>query len=169
MAVNQLREKENIMNNVSLVGRLTKEPELKYTQNGVAVCNFILAINRPFKNANGENEADFIMIQVWRKPAENAANFLKKGSQAAVNGRINTRHYENDKGDRVYVTEVVADFVQFLDPKPQGQGTQKQQGQGSYQKQSNPYAGNSSTQNQNGNQFETSGGPIAVSDDDLPF
>lgn len=169
MAIKQLREKENIMNNVSLVGRLTKEPELKYTQNGVAVCNFTLAINRPFKNANGENEADFIMIQVWRKSAENAANFLKKGSQAAVNGRINTRHYENDKGDRVYVTEVVADFVQFLDPKPQGQGNQSQQGQGSYQKQFNPYAGNSNAQNQNGNQFETSGGSIAVSDDDLPF
>jgi len=169
VAVKQLREKENSMNNVSLVGRLSKEPELKYTQNGVAVCNFTLAINRPFKNANGENEADFIMIQVWRKSAENAANFLKKGSQAAVNGRINTRHYENDKGDRVYVTEVVADFVQFLDPKPQGQGNQSQQGQGSYQKQSNPYAGNSNAQNQNGNQFGTGGGPIAVSDDDLPF
>jgi len=169
VAVKQLREKENIMNNVSLVGRLTKEPELKYTQNGVAVCNFTLAINRPFKNANGKNEADFIMVQVWRKSAENAANFLKKGSQAAVNGRINTRHYENDKGDRVYVTEVVADFVQFLDPKPQGQGNQPQQGQGSYQKQPNPYVGNSIAQNQNSNQFETGGGPIAVSDDDLPF
>lgn len=151
------------MNNVSLVGRLTKEPELKYTQNGVAVCNFTLAVNRPFKNANGENEADFIMVQVWRKPAENAANFLNKGSQAAVNGRISTRHYENDKGDRVYVTEVVADFVQFLDPKPQNQG------QGNYQKQSNPYADNSSTLNQNSNQFQAGGGPIAVSDDDLPF
>jgi len=161
VAIKQLREKENIMNNVSLVGRLTKEPELKYTQNGVAVCNFTLAINRPFKNANGENEADFIMVQVWRKSAENAANFLKKGSQAAVNGRINTRHYENDKGDRVYVTEVVADFVQFLDPKPQGQGN--------YQKQPNPYVGNSNAQNQNSNQFETGGGPIAVSDDELPF
>lgn len=169
MTVKQLREKENIMNNVSLVGRLTKEPELKYTQNGVAVCNFTLAINRPFKNANGENEADFIMIQVWRKSAENAANFLKKGSQAAVNGRINTRHYENDKGDRVYVTEVVADFVQFLDSKPHGQGIQQKQGQGNYQKQSNPYAGNSNAQNLNRNQFETGGGPIAVSDDDLPF
>ncbi|WP_186668784.1 single-stranded DNA-binding protein [Sporosarcina sp. BP05] len=154
------------MNNVSLVGRLTKEPELKYTQNGVAVCNFTLAVNRPFKNANGENEADFIMVQIWRKSAENAANYLKKGSQTALNGRINTRHYKNDKGDRVYVTEVVAEFVQFLEPKPQGQGNQQQ---GSYQKQPNPYAGNSSTQNQNGNQFETGGGPIAVSDDDLPF
>ncbi|QNK90525.1 single-stranded DNA-binding protein [Sporosarcina sp. resist] len=158
-----------MMNNVSLVGRLTKKPELKYTQNGVAVCNFMLAVKRPFKNANGENEADFIMVQVWRKPAENAANFLKKGSQAAVNGRISTRHYENDKGDRIYVTEVVADFVQFLDPKPQGQGNQQRQGQESSQKQPNPYASNSNTQNQNGNQFETSGGPVVVSDDDLPF
>ena len=163
------------MNNVSLVGRLTKEPELKYTANGVAVCNFTLAVNRPFKNANGENEADFIMVQVWRKPAENAANFLKKGSQAAVNGRINTRHYENDKGDRVYVTEVVADFVQFLDPKPQGQvnqqgqGYQQPQGQGNHQQQPNPYAGNMNTQNQSTNQYGTGGGSIAVSDEDLPF
>ncbi|WP_210470439.1 single-stranded DNA-binding protein [Sporosarcina sp. 6E9] len=158
-----------MMNNVSLVGRLTKEPTLKFTQSGVAVCNFTLAVNRPFKNANGENEADFIMVQVWRKPAENAANFLKKGSQAAVSGRINSRHYENDKGDRIYVTEVVADFVQFLDPKPQGHGNQQQQGQEGYQKQPNPYGGTSNTQNQNSNHFETSGGSIAVSDDELPF
>ena len=131
-------------------------------------------MNRPFKNANGENEADFIMVQVWRKSAENAANFLKKGSQAAVNGRISTRHYENDKGDRVYVTEVVADFVQFLDPKPQGQvnqgqGYQQLQGQGGYQQQPNPYAGNMNTQNQSTNQYGTGGGSTAVSDEDLPF
>ena len=149
------------MNNVSLVGRLTKEPELKYTPNGVAVCNFTLAVNRPFKNANGENEADFIMVQVWRKPAENAANFLRKGSQAAVNGRISTRHYENDKGDCVYVAEIVADFVQFLDPKPQGQGDDQQQ--------YNPYAGNMNTQNQSAYQYGAGGGSIAVSDEDLPF
>jgi len=154
------------MNNVSLVGRLTKEPELKYTQNGVAICNFTLAVNRPFKNADGESEADFIMVQVWKKPAENAANFLNKGSQGAVNGRISTRHYEKDNGDSVYVTEVVTDFVQFLDTKPQGQGNQQLQ---DYQKQPNPYAGNSNTESQKGNQFETGGGPIAVSDDDLPF
>ena len=115
------------------------------------------------------------MVQVWRKSAENAANFLKKGSQAAVNGRINTRHYENDKGDRVYVTEVVADFVQFLDPKPQGQviqqgqDYQQPQGQGNHQQQPNPYAGNMNTQNQSANQYGASRGSIAVSDEDLPF
>ncbi|MFS0577266.1 single-stranded DNA-binding protein [Sporosarcina sp. 179-K 3D1 HS] len=163
------------MNNVSLVGRLTKDPEMKYTQSGVAVCNFTLAVNRPFKNANGENEADFIMVQVWRKPAENAANFLKKGSQAAVNGRINTRHYENDKGNRVYVTEVVADFVQFLDPKPQGQGNQQgqgfqqPQGKGGYQPQPNPYAGNANAHGQNADQYGVGGGSFEVKDEDLPF
>lgn len=162
------------MNNVSLVGRLTKDPEIKYTQSGVAVCIFTLAVNRPFKNANGENEADFIMVQVWRKAAENAANYLKKGSQAAVNGRINTRHYENDKGDRVYVTEVVADFVQFLDPKPQGQGNQhgqqnyqQPQGQGGFQQQPNPYAGKAN--NHHANQNGAGGGSFEVKDDDLPF
>ncbi|MFS0688985.1 single-stranded DNA-binding protein [Sporosarcina sp. 179-K 8C2 HS] len=164
------------MNNVSLVGRLTKDPEIKYTHSGVAVCNFTLAVNRPFKNANGENEADFIMVQVWRKAAENAANYLKKGSQAAVNGRINTRHYENDKGDRVYVTEVVADFVQFLDPKSQGQGNQQgqqnyqqPQGQGGFQQQPNPYAGNTNTHGQRANQYGSVGGSFEVKDEDLPF
>ena len=92
-----------------------------------------------------------------------------------MNGRINTRHYENDKGDRVYVTEVVADFVQFLDPKPQGQvsqqgqGYQQPQGQGSYQQQPNPYASNMNAQNQSTNQYGTGGGSIAVSDEDLPI
>jgi len=109
-----------MINNVTLVGRLTKDPELKYTPSGVAVANFTLAVNRPFKSAGGENEADFINIVVWRKPAENAANFLKKGSLAGVTGSIQTRSYEND-GKRVYVTEVVADRVQFLDPKGSGQ------------------------------------------------
>lgn len=116
------------MNTVNLIGRLTKEPELKYTPAGKAVVNFTLAINRPFKKQNGDNETDFIMIQAWGKTAENTANFLNKGSQAAVVGRIQTRNYENQQGQRVFVTEVVADNVQFLDPKNNGQGGQNAQG-----------------------------------------
>jgi single-strand DNA-binding protein len=106
-----------MLNRVVLVGRLTKDPELKFTPNGVAVTTFTLAVDRPFKNANGEKETDFINCVVWRKPAENVANFLKKGSLAGVDGRIQTRNYQNSDGKKVYVTEVLAESVQFLEPK----------------------------------------------------
>jgi single-strand DNA-binding protein len=106
-----------MMNRTVLVGRLTADPNLKYTPTGVAVASFTLAVNRTFSNQQGEREADFINVVVWRKPAENAANFLKKGSLAGVDGRIQTRNYEGQDGKRVYVTEVVADSVQFLEPK----------------------------------------------------
>ncbi|HDT9193057.1 TPA: single-stranded DNA-binding protein, partial [Listeria monocytogenes] len=98
-----------MMNRVVLVGRLTKDPELRYTPAGVAVATFTLAVNRPFKNGQGEQEADFIQCVVWRKPAENVANFLKKGSLAGVDGRVQTRNYEGNDGKRVYVTEIVAE------------------------------------------------------------
>lgn len=105
------------MNRTILVGRLTKDPDLRYTQNGVVVANFTLAVNRPFKNQQGENEADFINCTVWRKQAENVAEYLKKGSLAGIDGRIQTRNFENKEGQRVFVTEVVAESVQFLEPK----------------------------------------------------
>lgn len=105
------------MNRVILVGRLTRDPELRSTPNGVPVANFTLAVNRTFTNQQGEREADFINCVVWRKSAENVANFLKKGSLAGVDGRIFTHNYEGEDGKRVYVTEVYADSVQFLEPK----------------------------------------------------
>lgn len=105
-----------MINRVVLVGRLTKDPELRYTPNGIAVTNFTLAVNRSFKQ-DGEQQADFINCQVWRKQAENTANYLRKGSLAGVEGRIQTRSYDNQEGKRVYITEVVADSVQFLEPK----------------------------------------------------
>ena len=108
------------MNTVALVGRLTKDPELRYTQSGVAVTSFTIAVNRPFKNAQGENEADFILCQAWRAQAENLANYQQKGNQIGVSGRIQTRNYENNEGQRVYITEVVADNIQFLEPKKDG-------------------------------------------------
>jgi single-strand DNA-binding protein len=106
-----------MLNRVVLVGRLTKDPDLRITPNGVPVATFTLAVNRPFNNQAGEKETDFINCVVWRKTAENAANFLKKGSLAGVDGRIQTRSYEGQDGKKVYVTEVVADSVQFLDSK----------------------------------------------------
>jgi single-strand DNA-binding protein len=105
------------MNRTVLVGRLTKDPDLRYTPNGVPVATFTLAVNRNFKKENGEQEADFISVVVWKKAAENVANFLKKGSLAGVDGRIQTRNYDGQDGKKIYVTEVLAESVQFLEPK----------------------------------------------------
>ncbi len=115
-----------MINRVVLVGRLTKDPEYKVTPAGVQVANFTLAVNRTFKNAKGEQEADFLNCVVFRKPAENVNNYLKKGSLAGVEGRLQSRSYENNEGKRVYVTEVVCDSVQFLEPKGSNQGQVKQ-------------------------------------------
>lgn len=116
-----------MINRVVLVGRLTKDPEYRVTPAGVQVATFTLAINRAFKNAKGEQEADFINCVVFRKPAENVNNYLKKGNLAGVEGRLQSRSYENNEGKRVYVTEVVCDSVQFLEPKGSNQGQTKQQ------------------------------------------
>lgn len=109
------------------VGRLVKDPDLRYTPNGVAVATFTLAINRQFSNQNGEREADFINIVAWRKIAENAANYLKKGNLAGVDGRLQSRSYENNQGQRVFVTEVIADSVQFLEPKSNNKPTNQRE------------------------------------------
>lgn len=146
------------MNNVQLIGRLTKDVDMKYTPNGVAVSNFTLAVNRPFKNKNGEYEADFIRIQVWRKPAENVANYCKKGSQVAVTGRIQASSFEGQDGQMVYMTEVVADYVQFLDTRIGNSNRQRNQ-------QSNPYHNQQQNQNPFGDQAE----PLDINDSELPF
>ena len=106
-----------MINNVVLVGRMTKDPELKYTQGGVAVTRFTLAVNRPFTNQQGQREADFVNCVTWRKQAENTANFLRKGSLTGIEGRIQTSNFEGKDGNRVFMTEVVADSVQFLEPR----------------------------------------------------
>lgn len=102
------------MNNVTLIGRLTKDPELRYLPNGVATCSFTLAVDRPFLK-DKEREADFIPIVAWRQLAETCANYLKKGRLTAVQGRMQVRNYENNEGRRVYMTEVVANEVRFLE------------------------------------------------------
>jgi single-strand DNA-binding protein len=102
-----------MLNRVILIGRLCTDPTLKYTPQGTAVCTFTLAVGRKFKR----DETDFIPIVVWQKAAENCAQYLTKGSQCAVEGRIQTRNYENQEGRKVYVTEVVAEDVRFLDSK----------------------------------------------------
>ena len=129
-----------MINNVTLVGRLTKDIELQYVgQQQTPKARFTLAVNRPFKDANGENKADFIQVTVWRKQAENAANYLRKGSMCGVVGRIETGSYQGQDGNMVYTTEVNAESVQFLDSKnsadQQQQGGYQQQQQGGYQQQ----------------------------------
>jgi single-strand DNA-binding protein len=155
-----------MINNVTLVGRLTADPELKYTPSGVAVANFTLAVNRPFANQQGEREADFIRCQVWRKPAENVANYLKKGSLAGVVGAIRTRSFEGDDGKRVYVTEVVAESVQFLEPRGSNTGDNGAGNTNTNQGNQTPNAGQNKPPN---DPFANDGKPIDISDDDLPF
>lgn len=106
-----------MLNNVSLVGRLTKDAELRYTPNNQAVATFSLAVNRNFKSQNGEREADFINCVIWRQQAENLANWSKKGALIGITGRIQTRSYENQQGQRVYVTEVVVENFQVLEKR----------------------------------------------------
>lgn len=171
-----------MINRVILVGRLTKNPELRYTPNGVAVASFTIAVNRPFSNQQGEREADFIPVVVWRRQAENAANFLTKGSLAGVDGRIQTRNYENNEGRRVYITEVIADSVQFLEPK----GTKHADGNSNstaapagghpdYPPQTNSHSGANVGNNHSQDvpafedPFAKDSKPIDISDDDLPF
>lgn len=166
-----------MMNRVVLVGRLTKDPELRYTPNGVAVASFTLAVNRAFTNQQGEREADFINCVVWRRPAENVANFLKKGSLAGVDGRLQTRNYEGQDGKRVYVTEVMAESVQFLEPKNSQNAGQSFDRGGNYPSRSNEQDSPFGNQNQRQPQRNTrldedpfaGGGQIDISDDDLPF
>lgn len=107
-----------------MIGRLVKDLDLRYTQSGKAVATGTLAVNRRFKNASGENGADFINIQIWDKGAENLANFTRKGSSVGVNGRIQTRNYENKEGARVYVTKIVVENFTLLEKKSDGQGAQ---------------------------------------------
>ena len=112
------------MNKVFLIGRLTRDPELRYTESNVPVATFSIAVNRNFTNQAGEREADFINIIAWKKQAENVKNYIKKGSQVAIDGRIQTRSYERD-GQKHYVTEVVAESIQFLESKQETTANQE--------------------------------------------
>jgi single-strand DNA-binding protein len=164
-----------MINRVVLVGRLTKDPDLRYTPSGVAVATFTLAVNRTFSNQQGDREADFINCVIWRKPAENVANFLKKGSLAGVEGRIQTRSYDGQDGKKVYVTEVVADAVQFLEPRNASgnQGgsfgaNQNQQNQQGFNA-GNPFEAPSGKPSFNDDPFGGTSKTIDITDDDLPF
>lgn len=156
-----------MINNITLVGRLTKDPDMKYTGNGTAVATFTLAVNRNFTNQSGEREADFINCVIWRKPAETLANYAKKGVLIGVTGRIQTRSYDNQQGQKVYVTEVIADNFQLLESK-KADSSQNTQGGGVSNSQTNNYTRNQ--QNTNSATADPFGNSsIDISDDDLPF
>lgn len=138
-----------MINNVTIVGRLTRDPELRYTPSNIAITTFNLAVNRNFKNQAGDREADFINCMIWRQQAENFANWVKKGNLVGITGRIQTRSYDNQQGQRVYVTEVVADTFQLLEKRD-----------------------NSANQANIEDQMPAIFGatnPLDISDDDMPF
>ena len=139
-----------MINNVTLVGRMTRDAELRYTPQNQAVATFTLAVNRNFKNTNGDREADFINCVIWRQQAENLANWAKKGALIGITGRIQTRSYQNQQGQRVYVTEVVAEQFQLLESQKERSNQGQSQGYGQA-----PDFGRSE--------------PMDISDDDLPF
>ena len=143
-----------MINRVILVGRLTKDPEYRQTPSGVSVATFTLAVNRSFTNSQGEREADFINVVVFRKQAENVSKYLSKGSLAGVDGRIQSRSYENKVGQRVFVTEVIADSVQFMDSKGSNQQNNQSQQQGQAPAGNSPFANDNNAN---------------IDDDDLPF
>lgn len=142
------------MNRVDLVGRLTRDPELRHTTSGRAVCQISLAINRTFTNQNGEREADFINVVVWDKQAENVSKYVTKGRLVSVEGRLQSRSYDDKDGKKVYVTEVVAEEAYFADTKRDAE--------------TNPFATTGAVDAP----FNPSAAPsefTPVTDDDLPF
>ncbi|MGM0295080.1 single-stranded DNA-binding protein [Enterococcus sp. AZ034] len=156
-----------MINNIVLVGRLTKDPDLRYTSSGTGVATFTLAVNRNFTSADGTREADFINCVIWRKPAETLANYAKKGVLIGVTGRIQTRSYDNQQGQKVYVTEVIADNFQLLESK-KADSSQNTQGGGVSNSQTNNYTRNQ--QNTNSATADPFGNSsIDITDDDLPF
>lgn len=168
-----------MLNRVVLTGRLTKDPELRYTNSGTAVATFTLAVDRQFKNQNNEREADFIQCVVWRKSAENFANFTHKGSLVGVDGRVSTRNYENNQGQRVYVTEVTVDNFALLESRNQSQENSNQNNPAQLQNNTlqsnlNEQVGKNAFPQQNGTQSQNNGfnnqiQNQAQSNQNLPF
>ena len=161
------------MNKVFLIGRLTRDPELRYTGSNTAVATFSLAVNRNFSNQNGERETDFINIVVWRKQAENVKNFLSHGSQVAIDGRIQTRSYDDQNGQKRYVTEVVADNVEFLGSKNSSNNSNNGNSSADNHAEPTPYDFGDAPEPKgtdiDSNPFADFGSSIEISDDELPF
>jgi len=148
-----------MINNTILVGRLTRDADLKHTGSGIAVASFTVAVERSFTNQNGEKEADFINVVAWRKTAEIISNYTQKGSMIGIKGRIQTRNYTNNEGRKVYITEVVAEEVQLLSRK-----NEDKQSSGHTQ---SDYT--NKTENAAEDPFEANDDNVTILDDDLPF
>ena len=159
------------MNKVFLIGRLTRDPELRYTGNNTAVASFTLAVNRTYSNQQGDRDADFINIVVWRKQAESVKNYLLQGSQVAVDGRIQTRNYEDNNGQKRYVTDVVADNVEFLGSKNSSNNSTNTNKNNNTEP--TPYDFGDTPEPKgtdvDSNPFADFGSSIEISDDELPF
>lgn len=161
-----------MLNSVSLTGRLTRDVDLRYTQSGTAVGSFTLAVDRQFRSSNRERETDFISCVIWRKSAENFANFTKKGSLVGVEGHIQTRTYDNTQGQKVFVTEVIVDNFALLESRQASQNSLESQ---QTTKASATATTNASQTAQNASRanttdpFANNGQPIDIQDDDLPF
>lgn len=155
-----------MINRVILVGRMVADPELKYTPSGLPMCRFRFAVNRPFSNQQGEREADFISCVAWRKQAENLANFMRKGSLIGIDGRIQTGSFEGEDGKRVYTTDVIADSIQFLEPR-----NSTQNGSNSAQNYQSSSFGYGQAQNANNGQnwANNEQADNGFNPDDLPF
>lgn len=152
-----------MLNSVAMTGRLTRDVELRYTQSGTAVGSFTLAVDRKLKSKSGERETDFVNCQVWRKSAENFANFTHKGALVGIQGRIQTRTYDDKDGKKVFVTEVIVDNFALLEPK------QTSQSNGSPQRNQSASANTNAPRANSNNKFANNGQPISVGDSDLPF
>jgi len=160
-----------MINRVVLVGRLTRDPELRYTSGNTAVTSFTVAVNRQFTNAQGNRDADFINCAIWRKAAEIFVKYTHKGSLVSVDGRIQTSSYDNQQGQRVYRTDVIVENFSFLDSNHE-----ESQNSNSTNSKNNQIGSNNSGSNLPRNQnsqksdpFEDNSRPIDISDDDLPF
>ena len=167
------------MNKAILIGRLTRNPELRYTSSNRAVCQFTVAIDRPFTNqSTGQREADFINVVAWDKTGENIGKYMTKGRLIAVEGRIQTRNYENNEGRKVYVTEVIASNVQFLESRNAAANNSEVNDMPEPPMEKTPYdfadnsdtnSSNEETMNTEKDPFESFGEQIEISDNDLPF
>ena len=160
------------MNKVILIGRLTRDPELRTIASGNATTSFTVAVNRNFTNQNGEREADFINCVAWRKQAENVAKYCTKGSQVAVEGRIQTRNYDAQDGTKRYVTEVIADNVQFLDTKASRENMNNNTGFNNTPSDMSPSSFSDQPSNSvdvKSDPFADFGSSIEINDDELPF
>ena len=170
-----------MMNKVILIGRLTKDPELRRSNTGMAVCSFTVAVNRMGSNQNGDNQTDFINCVCFDKQAENLSRYMTKGRLISVDGRIQTRNYDNQEGKRVYVTEVVATNIQYLESKSAAQGTTNNYSNNNYNNGYNNAPSNNEvtpfdfeqssapTMEVDNDPFASFGESVEISDNDLPF